>query len=380
MTKPDSADQRFLDQSTADRILAVGPYPPPITGQSVAFALAVDGLDLAHVDIGAQGKRADTAFSFGRAREFFGQLYAVWRAMAGKRTIYLTTASSLFGLIRDSLIILPARLTGLNAIAHIHQGCFDDFLRSLNPLLRAYARWLYRRLAVIIVLSETFLEQYAFVDKDRLAVVPNGVAGQPVVAIGPPKETVELLYLSNLMPQKGVLPLIEAVALLPERYRLTMAGGCIVCAGDPYRDADHFGETVRQRIDELGLDQRVKLAGVVSGERKDRLLSSAHVLCLPTYYENEAQPLCAIEALMAGVPVVSTDHRDLASIVDDDRGRKIASDAPEVIAQAIREVTVDEKTWLGLSERAKQVARERYSRRTHLTALAQVLEKATTRS
>ena len=48
--------------------------------------------------------------------------------------------------------------------------------------------------------------------------------------------------------------------------------------------------------------------------------------------------LAVAEALMAGLPVVTTDHRDLKMMVGPDRGRIVEAPEPEPIARAIRDL------------------------------------------
>ena len=378
MTTPPAIDSTHdalpaVRERVARDVLAVGPYPPPITGQSVAFAAVVDNLGMDHADIGSTVEGTGPCATVRRAVEVLGQAARAWVKMRGRRALYVSTASSLFGVVRDSLIVLPALCTGKRIAVHIHQGRFDDFLADLNPPARAYVRWLYRRFRRIIVLSKTFTGQFAFARPERIAVVANSAGALDAPIARPPADETRVLYLSNLIPSKGPLPLIEAMALLPGRYRLTLAGAFIVAGDDPYPDADAFKRAVNETIDRLGLADRVRLAGVVSGAEKDRILAESHVLALPTTYVNEAQPLCVAEAMLAGVPVVTTDHRDLKVMVGPDRGRIVEAPDPEPIARAIREVCDDPRTWAGLSAGAHAFARERHGFRSHLAAVESVL-------
>ena len=50
----------------------------------------------------------------------------------------------------------------------------------------------------------------------------------------------------------------------------------------------------------------VKYHGVVAGEEKRKLFESADIFLFPTNYHRESFPLCVIEALSYGVPVIST--------------------------------------------------------------------------
>ena len=55
--------------------------------------------------------------------------------------------------------------------------------------------------------------------------------------------------------------------------------------------------------------------GTVRGEEKRRLLRDAHVLCLPTYYPYEGQPISILEGYASGCAVITTDHSGIFDVV-----------------------------------------------------------------
>jgi glycosyltransferase involved in cell wall biosynthesis len=61
----------------------------------------------------------------------------------------------------------------------------------------------------------------------------------------------------------------------------------------------------------------VRYCGVVAGERKRNLLAEAHVLCLPTYYAYEGQPISILEGYAAGCAVITTNHSGIGDVFVD---------------------------------------------------------------
>jgi len=53
----------------------------------------------------------------------------------------------------------------------------------------------------------------------------------------------------------------------------------------------------------------VTLAGFLDSGQKKSALEKADCLVFPTFYENEAQPLVLLEAMSAGLPVITTSWR-----------------------------------------------------------------------
>jgi glycosyltransferase involved in cell wall biosynthesis len=132
-----------------------------------------------------------------------------------------------------------------------------------------------------------------------------------------------IIYLGSLIPRKDPVALVEAAALLPH-FRVQLVG------------EGELEQSLRARIDELGLGDRVRLAGPLPDE--DRLLLEAQVLCLPS--RSESFGLVFIEALACGTPVVGFGPtvREIRDQMGIEIGEPLDEGTPEEIAAAIERV------------------------------------------
>lgn len=98
--------------------------------------------------------------------------------------------------------------------------------------------------------------------------------------------------LARLIPEKGVLELVEELAGADGWERALVAGG----PQDPA-----YAKRIRARIGSLGLDKRISLLGHV--DDVPRFLSTVDAIVVPST-GNEAQPTAALEALAHGLPCI----------------------------------------------------------------------------
>lgn len=134
-----------------------------------------------------------------------------------------------------------------------------------------------------------------------VSVVEPGTDPAPV-SQGSGGPGVELLCIATLIPRKGHLLLLAALAELKEwPWRLS-------CVGAP-RDPK-TAEELAAAIEEWGLAGRVELLGEASADALDRLYDGADVFVLPSHYEGFGMVIT--EAVMRGLPVVTTTGGALA--------------------------------------------------------------------
>ena len=124
-------------------------------------------------------------------------------------------------------------------------------------------------------------------------------------------EAPRLLFLSNLIPSKGVYVLLDACKVLRER------GLQFVCdfVGGETKEIDRA--TFEAAVKERGLGNHAIYHGPQYGEDKHRFFMNADVFVFPTFYYNECFPLVLLEAMQWRLPLVSSDEGGIPDIVQD---------------------------------------------------------------
>ena len=105
----------------------------------------------------------------------------------------------------------------------------------------------------------------------------------------------ELLFLGNVVPRKGLLPLLMALAgVAKEVWRLTIVG-------DLNFDPAHAA-MARQLTRQLDLADAVQFKGPVQDEELLGIFGTSHIFCMPYAYEGFG--IAILEAMAFGLPAI----------------------------------------------------------------------------
>lgn len=180
-------------------------------------------------------------------------------------------------------------------------------------------RLVYRRAARFIVLSsafETILRERYRVPDDRIHRVAGGVdAARFAVAedrraaraaLGWPQDRPVILTVRRLVRRMGLPALLDAMAEL----RARVPDALLMIAGRGPEET-----ALRERIQGLGLEDRVRLLGFVPDARLPLAYRAADLCVMPSQ-ALEGFGLTALESLAAGTPVLVTPVGGLPEVVE----------------------------------------------------------------
>ena len=159
-----------------------------------------------------------------------------------------------------------------------------------------------------------------------------------------------VLYLGKLTPRKGVDHLVDAMAQLQNQDAVLVVAGNDMGVQAP----------LERRVRELGLGERVRFLGLVTGPERLAALADADVLVYPS--TREIFGLVPFEGLLCGTPAVVTDDCGCGELVADARaGELVRYGDPRALARALDGLLADP------ARRAAMVARGRRFIEKHFT-------------
>jgi glycosyltransferase involved in cell wall biosynthesis len=227
-------------------------------------------------------------------------------------------------------------------------SAYQSVYTRCNALLE---RWAYRRSKVITAVSQKVADEIRAIgltSRNRVDVIYNGVDIQGFAAasgdrekFGLPADAFLLLFVGDLRtPRKNLGTVLAALKHLPEHVQIAVAG---FLPGSPYPD----------EAKALGIAHRVHFLGLV--REMPVLMHSVDAFVFPSRYE--AMSLSLLEAMAAGLPVVTARTAGGAEIITPECGIVLDDpDDPQTLARAIAQLAGDDPARRAMGEAASELA------------------------
>ena len=161
-----------------------------------------------------------------------------------------------------------------------------------------------------------------------------------------------ILFASRIHPKKGLIHLVSSWIALAAEHDLW---DLIICGSYEGVDGDfEYYEAIRAMINSAGLESRVKWTGFVAGEDRLYAFAAGDLFVLPSYSENFGN--CILEALSAGLPVITTTGTPWKSIVDAGAGWQINLTQNELDITLKQALSLGSTEFLSKGIKAKSLA------------------------
>jgi len=183
------------------------------------------------------------------------------------------------------------------------------------------------------------------------------------------KDDLVIIQVSRMEPLKGQSVLIEALGRLRERSGWT----CWLAGGAQRPSEEQYMQSLRAQAAALGIADRIKFLG----QRSDikALLAGADIYCQPNA-EPEAFGISLIEALAAGLPVVTSAIGGATEIIDDTCGILVAPRDATTLASELSTLLDDERRRARFGSGGPARARALCNPAMRMPEIASILQRA----
>lgn len=359
------------------RVLVIGPVPEPTTGVSLANKIVIDFLsknskfktDFINTSYNKFEEKLGK-FSFSKAFFYFKLNFYSYKLFKTD-TVYITPGQTFFGVLKYAIFFILASILNKEIIVHVH----GNYLGKEYSLLKGIKKYIFKKILGLttkgIVLSESLKGNLLpFINEDKIYVLYNFVEdclfvdeeaiNKKLLASKP-----QIIYLSNLMEEKGIFQLLETLKALEKEgieYEAKIAGNIDIKS--KHKTEQFFSEL-----------KNCKYCGVVSGNEKKALLLWGNIFVLPTYYKMEGQPISILEAMATANLVLTTKHAGIPDIFKENiNGFYVEKQDEKSIELAIKKALLEKQNSNEIRKNNYNFAKKQYRVDNFISGIIKIFE------
>lgn len=239
---------------------------------------------------------------------------------------YVTPNAKDGAFYKDFVIVMMLKAMGQKVVIHYHNKGVAT--RQDKPLDNFLYKRFFKGLKVILLADSLYKDVCKYVKREDVFICPNGIPEQAPPA-KTPHEGFNILFLSNMMKEKGVWDLVEACRILKEqgkKFHCHFVG----------KWSDITEKEFHQKLQEIHLENEITAHGAKYGTEKNAFFQQADVFVFPTYYNNECFPLVLLEAMEQSLACISTCEGGISAIIEEGKtGYVIDKQRPLTLAKKI---------------------------------------------
>ncbi|MDC1722474.1 glycosyltransferase family 4 protein [Phocaeicola vulgatus] len=327
------------------RVLFILHLPPPIHGAAMMgkyiqeSELINSSFDCYCVNLATAGNLADIGHvSLKKLLKYLFLLKRIFHIVREIRPelVYITPNSGGKVFFKDFIVVRMLKSMGCNVIVHYHNKGVSVYQNKW--LYNFLYKYFFSNLKVILLAEHLYKDIIEYVKWEDVYICPNGIPNlrEGELEARRNNKVPYLLFLSNLLINKGVFVLLDALRILKEKGYLF---NCLYVGGETAEiNAMQFAVEVERRK----LNDKVAYVGRKVGEEKNTFFQQADMFILPTM--NECFPLVILEAMEYKLPVISTNEGGIPDIVKDgENGLICEKQNPYSLADCIAKLLDDEE-------------------------------------
>jgi len=312
------------------------------------------------------------AEDFGKFGKAFLALSAiarfVWNCISKRPNLVYVHLGSNASLYRESIFIFLAKLFGKKVITHFHAGDVDNYYPFQRKIGQKFIQTALRLSDSFIAVSQESAKQLRDITQSQnISVITNAIdtsvfnGNKKSLTDERSDDAVRLLFVGAVGKLKGEKDLIKALALLRDNkpnLKISFLG--------------YGAENLKDYCERFEVGDLVEYLGAVPMNERIEFFRRSDIFVLPTYAE--AMPMSVIEAMAAGLPVISTRVGGIPELIEDGvDGILFAPGDVGALAEKISFLLNNKDTRIKIGKKAKQKAREQMDFRVYVNKLRTLL-------
>ena len=300
-------------------VVLLGQTPPPWHGQAVATQIL---FEYEWTDFNVDFLRMDYSDDMDEVGRF--QIKKLWRLFRlisdtrrllarqrGSVLFYPPASAKWIPFLRDAIFLTCVRGKAAKTIFIYHASGLAQFSRK-NALTKWLADLAYGEADMALEVAEEAVSPHETFGSRNYKWCPCGIDAPPIRRQLKATDSVRrVLFVGSLQEGKGVLEILKTADVLKgsgqgQNFRFDIVGR--------WMDTD-FEKQALKLHKSLGLGDMVRFPGQLTGDEKWDAYRETDIFFFPTHYASEASPLVLMEALAAGLPVLTTAWNGIPALM-----------------------------------------------------------------
>lgn len=362
------------------QILFITPLPPPIHGSSIVSQQIHESdavnetftCNFVNISTSRRIEEIGKKLPIKLFRFLGSFILLFWKLLTNRYDLcYLAITCHGKGFLKDAPFVLLCKLFGNKVVIHQHnKGMSAD---ADKPLYRWLLKLVYRNARVILLSWRLYPDISEIVKKENVMICPNGIKLVPIEDVTEKgnkndQEAIHILFLSNLLLEKGVLILLDALRILKDKdYNIVCD---FVGAETKEINTSRFDKEVSVR----GIDSIVTYHGKKYGKDKQVFWNNSDIFAFPS--NNETFGLVNLEAMANKLPIVSTNVGGIPDIVKDGvNGIIVPPSDAQALAEALEKLIINESLRREMGAHGRELLEQNFTQEIFEQNLCDILNK-----
>ncbi len=301
-------------------ILLMGQTPPPWHGQAVATQILFDH-DWPEFDVHrlrmefSEEMQEVGRFQWKKLGHLFQLILSARKVLKhnpGCILFYPPGSANCIPFLRDVVFLTNVRYLAGGTIFIYHASGIPVFVGG-SVFRRFLGSLAYQAADVSLEVAQEAVPPHEFFAAKSWQWCPCGIEVPELErAERPQGSPLTVLFVGSLQEGKGVMEILRTASLLKQQgrerdFKFRLVGKWF---------STEFENEVHRLRTAAGLESMVEFAGQLIADEKWRAYAGADVFLFPTHYASEATPIVLMEALGAGLPVISTQWAGIPAMLD----------------------------------------------------------------